>query len=123
MLSLGRLNRGFQKLIFSRTTSPQSSQMPARLSGLLQALDAASVALADALDAEAESGGRMFVVDPSESEPALARWRQCRQEVEYRQDAYHLAVTAYQQYVASLPRSLQQTATNLGLRAMSGRPA
>src|SRR5215469_10461833 len=121
MLSLGRFTRGFQKLVFSRTVNPQSSQMPAQLSTLLQALDVASVSLADALDAEAQSGERILVADPNESERALARWQQCRQVVERRRNVYSRAVTAYRQYVASLPHSLRPTAAALGLRAMSGR--
>ena len=122
MQLLDKFTRCFNELVFSRASSRQPLQISARLSDLLLDLNATADALADALDAEEESGEKAFAASVTESPAALARWQQCREQVERMQEAYYQAVTVYREHVASLPRSQRTRATELGRRAMYVRP-
>ena len=125
MQVLDRVVRRLPKLVFlSSGHSPQAPAMHSGLIGMLAEVNTAAEALSEALDAEVEAGENAYATfDASESARALARWQQCRNQTEQRQELYYQSVSRYRQRVASLPRPLRATATELGLRAMKVRSA
>ena|SRR5690242_4772074 len=112
-----------QKLTSSVSETVESLQAKASLESMLQELETASESLSDALDAEVKFGEEAVAAYGNDAAPAVARWQECRAEVNRKQEAYYQAVVAFREQVPRLPRPLRAGAAELGRRAMTVRSA